>query len=344
MANTKTTTTTKVSHYFRALVALVAMMAAMLVASGVALAATTFTNSSPIQIADSIFPDPGLANPYPSQINVQNLSGNINDIDLKLSGYSHNFPDDVAVLLVGPQGQKALLMSDVGGDDFGRISDVNLTLDDEATKSLPDNGQIASGTQITSGTYKPTRGTITSVTGDSTVPANFPAPAPVGPYATNLSVFDNTDPNGTWSLYVIDDTAGDTGQFAGGWSLEITTDAPTDTTAPKVTSTNPLPGATGVSPSTNVSATFSEDMNVSTINATTFKLFKKGSTTKLAATVAYDATTDKATLDPTNSLKRGATYKAVVSTGAKDLAGNALDQNPSLSGLQQKAWTFKVRN
>jgi len=39
-----------------------------------------------------------------------------------------------------------------------------------------------------------------------------------------------------------------------------------------------------------------------------------------------------------------ATYKAVVSTGAKDLAGNALDQNPTLSGLQQKAWTFTVSN
>jgi hypothetical protein len=34
----------------------------------------------------------------------------------------------------------------------------------------------------------------------------------------------------------------------------------------------------------------------------------------------------------------------VVTTGAKDLVGNPLDQNPSLSGLQQKAWSFKVRN
>jgi hypothetical protein len=34
----------------------------------------------------------------------------------------------------------------------------------------------------------------------------------------------------------------------------------------------------------------------------------------------------------------------VVTTAAKDLTGNGLDQNPSVSGLQQKAWTFKVRN
>jgi hypothetical protein len=56
-------------------------------------------------------------------------------------------------------------------------------------------------------------------------------------------------------------------------------------------------------PTANVRAAFSEDMQPSTINGTTFNFFKKGSTTKVGATVSYDATTDKATLDPTNSLK-----------------------------------------
>lgn len=341
MTNTQTTTTTK--HYFRALLTTLAMLAALLVTGGAALAATTaFSNSSAIQIADNgqVAP-PNKANPYPSQINVQNLSGNVSDINLKLGGFTHTWPDDVGVLLVGPQGQKVLLMSDVGFGGFTTITNANLTLDDEATNSLPDNEQI------TSGTYKPTQGTVTSVSGDSTVPANFPVPAPAGPYATSLSAFDGTNPNGTWDLYVIDDTQFDEGQFAGGWSLDITTDSPNpqpDTTAPKVTSTNPLPGATGVSPTANLTATFSEDMKTSTINGTTFKLFKKGSTTKVAATVSYDASADRATLDPTNSLKAGATYKAVVTTGSKDLAGNSLDQSSTLSGLQQKAWTFKVRN
>ena len=59
--------------------------------------------------------------------------------------------------------------------------------------------------------------------------------------------------------------------------------------------------------------------------------------------MSYSATTDTATLDPAGSLKNGVTYKAVVTTGAKDLAGNALDQNPTHSGLQQKAWTFKTK-
>jgi Bacterial Ig-like domain len=77
-------------------------------------------------------------------------------------------------------------------------------------------------------------------------------------------------------------------------------------------------------------------MLASTINGQTFKLFKKGSTTKVGATVSYNADKDRAKLNPNNSLKSGATYKAVVTTFATDKAGNRLDQNRSLSGLQQK--------
>jgi hypothetical protein len=39
-------------------------------------------------------------------------------------------------------------------------------------------------------------------------------------------------------------------------------------------------------------------------------------------------------------LAGGTTYKAVVTTKAKDLAGNQLDQNDTQTGLQQKAWLF----
>jgi hypothetical protein len=77
-------------------------------------------------------------------------------------------------------------------------------------------------------------------------------------------------------------------------------------------------------------------MMASSINASIFKLFKKGSTTELVASVSYNATTHTAMLDPSNALRSGATYKAVVSTGANDLAGNSLEQ--------QKVWFFKVSN
>ena len=74
------------------------------------------------------------------------------------------------------------------------------------------------------------------------------------------------------------------------------------------------------------------------------KIFKVGEDSALDATVTYDGVANKAHLDPSANLKRGATYKAVVSTGVQDLAGNHLDQDPTLPENQPKEWFFKVRN
>jgi len=106
-----------------------------------------------------------------------------------------------------------------------------------------------------------------------------------------------------------------------------------DKTAPKVDSVNPKEDATGVAPGVNVTATFSEGMRDASVKSS-FKLYKKGTTTALGASVSYDTTSRQATLDPSANLKRGSTYKAVVSVGAQDLAGNPL--------AQQKVWYFTV--
>ncbi|MBA3387977.1 MAG: Ig-like domain-containing protein [Rubrobacter sp.] len=121
---------------------------------------------------------------------------------------------------------------------------------------------------------------------------------------------------------------------------------PGDTTAPKVAAVTPSNRATRVSPSANVTATFSEAMKASTINATTFKLFRlnaDGSKRRVAAAVSYSQTSKKAVLNPNNNLRLGATYKATITTGARDLAGNALDQNPTKTGNQGKTWKFTVK-
>jgi hypothetical protein len=51
--------------------------------------------------------------------------------------------------------------------------------------------------------------------------------------------------------------------------------------------------------------------------------------------VCYDPATYKAMLRPNRDLKRGATYRAVVTTEARDLDGTALALG--------KTWTFIVR-
>ncbi len=96
-----------------------------------------------------------------------------------------------------------------------------------------------------------------------------------------------------------------------------------DTTVPTVTSTSPASGATAVAVSTEVTATFSEAMNASTISGSTFQL-RDGANALVAATVTWDSGTRTARLVPTAALAATATYTARVLTGAQDLSGNAI--------------------
>ena len=151
-------------------------------------------------------PEFGPVGSYPSTIAVSGVVGVVSKVSVTLSNLSHTYPDDLDILLVGPNNSYAMLMSDAGGGNG--LSDVTLTFDETAANSLPDRFAISSGT------YRTT---------DYDSADLLPLPAPAGPYATNLNVFENIDPNGTWSLYIFDDTFSDQGQLAGGWSIEITT-------------------------------------------------------------------------------------------------------------------------
>ena len=137
------------------------------------------------------------------------ITGVVGKVTLTLNGFSHSFPSDVDALLVGPQGQKIMVMSDAGGG----ISVTNLSLgfSDSASSSLPAAATLASGT------FKPT---------DFESDEVMPLPAPSGSRSAQLSAFNGTDPNGNWSLYVADDSSGDAGTIAGGWALNFTTIEP----------------------------------------------------------------------------------------------------------------------
>jgi hypothetical protein len=89
---------------------------------------------------------------------------------------------------------------------------------------------------------------------------------------------------------------------------------------PVINSSDPLDNATNVVRNKVISLNFSEKMNPATINTTTFTL--KQGTTVIDGTVAYSGT--KATFTPSNILTAGTAYTATITTGAKDLAGNAL--------------------
>src|SRR5262249_28460160 len=149
--------------------------------------ANTFCNQSNINL-----PDVAVASPYPSTINVSGVDGTIKNVGVRLDKLSEFFATtaDLDMLLVGPGGQKMIVLSDAGA---GGVSGAFITLDDSGPV-------FASG----SGIFRPTN----VGAGDP-----FPAPAPVGPYsdpalgATLRSVFNGANPNGNWQLYALDDAS-----------------------------------------------------------------------------------------------------------------------------------------
>ncbi|MEO6182010.1 MAG: reprolysin-like metallopeptidase, partial [Verrucomicrobiota bacterium] len=152
----------------------------------------------------------GPASVYPSGITVSGVTGSVTKATVSLVDLSHTVPDDLDILLVAPNGQSVLLMSDAGGGSS--INHVNLTFDSAASTALPDS------TQIVSGTFQPSDyGAITDT---------FNAPAPAAPFGATLAALNGINPNGTWSLYIMDDGNPKTGTLAGGWRLNLTTGVP----------------------------------------------------------------------------------------------------------------------
>lgn len=114
----------------------------------------------------------------------------------------------------------------------------------------------------------------------------------------------------------------------------FTTGTVNDATAPTVALISPALSATNICLQKSVNATFNEAMDPLTLTTATFTLQKSGSPLGplLSGTVAYDAPSKVATLNPTAALLASTQYTATITKGANDLAGNAL--------AAAKIWTF----
>jgi subtilisin-like proprotein convertase family protein len=176
----------------------------------------TFTNAAAITINAS-----GPAATYPSNLTVSGfpVGATISKVVVKVNNLSHTFSKDIDMLLVGPGDQRVTLMSDAGGTTTGTTAvatNVTLTFDATAASAL------SATSKVVTGTYRPMNLSPSGTTADS-----FPAPGPAAPYtATDLGVFTGltgASLNGVWKLFVVDDTTGDSGSIAGGYSLTITT-------------------------------------------------------------------------------------------------------------------------
>ena len=167
---------------------------------------TSLANAASISFAGSAS-GIGKAALYPSSIDVSGVAGTITKITAQLNGFSADKAQDADILLVGPAGQTVMLISDAGGSHA--VTNLNLTFDDIGAAPSR-NGRLISGTFAPSN-YTPA--------GDTDA---FPSPAPAGSPGSTLSVFNSSNPNGTWSLYVIAESTSGTGSLSGGWSITIT--------------------------------------------------------------------------------------------------------------------------
>jgi hypothetical protein len=176
--------------------------------------------------------------------------------------------------------------------------------------------------------------------------ANALVPSTVGfDPVTRVATLDPTPTLATSTLYTVTVRGGSTDprvkDLAGNalaanqvWSF--TTAA--DTTAPTITTFSPAAGATGVIGTADVTATFDEAMDATTLSNSTFEL-RDAANALVPSVVTYNATTRVLTLNPTPTLTPAGVYTATVRGGAsdpraKDVAGNALAAN--------QVWSFTV--
>ena len=98
---------------------------------------------------------------------------------------------------------------------------------------------------------------------------------------------------------------------------------------PTVTATVPVNGAIDVEVDSQITVTFSEAMDPTSINTSTFTLFPP-----VAGAVVYDASTYTATFVPLRNLHTFRNYTATITTGVRDASGNHMGSNYT--------WTFQT--
>ena len=219
-------------HLLLATVALTATVAGLVLPAVGATSAVagqlTFTQAQSIVVgdADSV--------PFPSVLDVQGVGPGVYDVDVTLS-VSHDWPADLDVVLVAPDGTAATVMSDLG--DGTPVSGDVLVFDDDAVQSPP--------ADLAPGRYRPT-----DDDSDPEDPDLDPAPDSFADLAASSPVA------GRWELYANDDTY-DLDGLVDWWQLTFSVaDIPTITT-PTADSLHPggTVGASGTgTPGTRVYA------------------------------------------------------------------------------------------
>ena len=143
-------------------------------------------------------------------------------------------------------------------------------------------------------------------------------------------------------LWVTPGTPGTPGEEPTDPSTEPTAGEPGfDTTAPRVTAFRPA-GAKRARIRTNVKVKFSEPVRAASLTGSTVRLLRKGSAQPVRAVRRYNAARSQVVINPRSPLRPRTTYRVVVTSGVRDLAGNRLDQT-TRAARQRATSYFRTR-
>lgn len=166
----------------------------------------------------------GPATRYPWSIEVGGLEGELTKVTATMINFLAGKPDDIDMLLVSPEGDSVMLMSDACGE-APFVPSQTWTFDDDAPATLTDSGPCSVSGPAS---FKP-----------SDFVGNPPEPDQFGvggiifpPFPTRLETFAGTDPNGSWDLYVKDDEEGVVGFEITSWELTLTVEPPPESQGP----------------------------------------------------------------------------------------------------------------
>lgn len=149
---------------------------------------------------------------------------------------------------------------------------------------------------------------------------------PAGLTLSSAGAISGTPTTAGTSNFTVQATGGGTATKA--FALTINAAGVSDNTAPTVSSTSPDNNATGVAVGTAVTGTFSEAIDNTTVNITSFIL--SDGVDNVVGTFSVNGAI--VTFTPSAPLADNTTYTARLTTAIKDLAGNAL--------AAEHVWTF----
>lgn len=154
---------------------------------------------------------------------VSGLTGPIQDVQVELN-IAGGFNGSLYAYLINPSGNQVVLLNRVGvgsGNLFGYgNTGFNITLDDTGANihNYQEGGFTLNGDGQLMGTWAPDGRNIDPLSSGGTFDASLPI--------SDLSLFDGTDPNGTWTLFISDLVSGGSDARLVSWSVNLVTPVP----------------------------------------------------------------------------------------------------------------------